>query len=524
MKKSLVLCLGILLVVSVSSAVERSSMTVGTQADVELRVQAQQQLHARLMADQVELGVKGSIVVDLDMEQHKSLTEGTQWPLRVGVVTEVAADVYFNIASPGTISSQAIVQPYGAISLAGDSMVWTTTVTAYGATGIRLFITGLDLPKGAELAIYNERGEAFAYTGMGPFGSGEFWTNTVTGGVAYLQLTGADITQVSFTIADLGYLGDRWVVGAHAGIAKSFCSYNANCVDNAGCGINQAASDATQGVGHMQYVKKPYMYVCSGGLLANDAGNPYFLTANHCISKGRVANTLETYFFYEIGCNDDCPVQWSQPNTPRTLGSSIVATSSTSDYTLLELSQAAPAGTVLLGWDSTDIAFANGTNLYRISHPSAAPQAYSTHTVDTSYGTCGSWPRGNWIYSRDTNGATEGGSSGSPVVNGDGHVVGQLSGACGTNLDNVCDPQSNATVDGSFAAYYSDISSLLGGGGGCDPEPEICDDGIDNDCDDLIDGADPDCGGGGCLPRGDACSLNSECCSNRCHSRKGTCR
>ncbi len=58
--------------------------------------------------------------------------------------------------------------------------------------------------------------------------------------------------------------------------------------------------------------------------------------------------------------------------------------------------------------------------LYRISHPNGAPQSYSEHKVDNRATTCRSWPRGPWIYSRDSFGATQGGSSGSPVLNGEG--------------------------------------------------------------------------------------------------------
>ena len=49
------------------------------------------------------------------------------------------------------------------------------------------------------------------------------------------------------------------------------------------------------------------IYFCSGGLLADQGqtGTPYFLTANHCLSRDREAGTVETYFFFVGGC-DEC--------------------------------------------------------------------------------------------------------------------------------------------------------------------------------------------------------------------------
>ena len=237
------------------------------------------------------------------------------------------------------------------------------------------------------------------------------------------------------------------------------------------------------------------------------------------------ASSLETYFDHTAPCGTtSCDYGWADGRA--TPGATLLSSNRTSDYTLLQL-DAIPAGRSFLGWDPTPVANSNGASLYRISHPAGAPQAYSEHAVTTSAGTCTSWPRGPWIYSRDTLGATEGGSSGSPVLDASGQVVGQLSGACGTNLNDNCDSQNNATVDGAFANYYASVAQWLdGGGGGCTPTTEVCD-GVDNDCDGQIDEGDV-CGGGTCdLGQvGDPCSADADCCSNKCRGRAGsrTCR
>jgi hypothetical protein len=56
-------------------------------------------------------------------------------------------------------------------------------------------------------------------------------------------------------------------------------------------------------------------------------------------------------------------------------------------------------------------------------------------------------------------------------------------------------------------------------------EAGSCSDGIDNDCDGPVDCGDADCASDpecSCDPRGEPCSDNSECCSNRCH--RGKCK
>lgn len=163
---------------------------------------------------------------------------------------------------------------------------------------------------------------------------------------------------------------------------------------------------------------------------------------------------------------------------------------------------------------------------------------YSEHDVDTGAGTCRSWSRGERIYSNDVEGATDGGSSGAPVVNSAGDVVGQLSGCCGFNCGDVCDPGSNSTVDGALAFYWESVEPFLDPSS-CTPVAEVCDNNADDDCDSDVDCNDADCtgdpacdGGGetcanpGGLPKNANCSGDSECCSNKCKGppNNKTCR
>jgi len=213
----------------------------------------------------------------------------------------------------------------------------------------------------------------------------------------------------------------------------------------------------------MEWVSGAYIYYCTGGLLNDTVSTstiPYFLTANHCISTQSDASNLECYWqYWTSSCHGAC--YNSVGAVPRTIGATLLSTSTTCDYSFMQLSQTPPAGSTLLGWTTTAVANTNGFQLYRISHPAGSPAAYSRHQVDTSSPTCTGWARGNWIYSEDILNATEGGSSGSPVCNVNGQVVGQLSGCCGYNCNNVCDASNNWTVDGAFANYYSNISTWL---------------------------------------------------------------
>jgi hypothetical protein len=416
--------------------------------------------------------------------------------------------------------------------------VWAAAIKAADAGAVRVRITGLDLPSDADLFFFSPEGQAFTYNGRGPTGDGDFWTASVFGevGVVMLRQYGPtdtnDLTRAGFSIADVAHIG-RPFTSSLIVSTESFCSFNAACIENASCHTGTPADALKNAVALLQWVSGRYIYTCTGTLL-NDTDNrtqiPYLLTANHCIGKSADASALEAYFQFTLPCGStSCPAQ-THPGGIQRLGSTIKATGTTGDYTLLQLSSAPPSGSTFLGWNNVAVANTNNVGLWRISHPAWAPQAWSTGHTDTSAPTCQGWPRGERIYSRTTAGGTEGGSSGSAVVNSASQVVGQLSGSCGTDASNDCDQTNNATVDGALASYWANVAPFLNPAA-CTPTPEVCNDGIDNDCDGLIDCADPNCASAPncqstCGAAHSACTSNSQCCSNKCSgpNRRRTCR
>lgn len=467
----------------------------------------------------------------------------------VGSIEAVGASLDLANVDESSLTPVPRLLGFGRIQRTDSGFRWSATIESAGATALRLHISDLFLPENATLTIAGES-ESFSYVGRGPLGSGEFWSNTLRGSSVTMQIdyVGRDIGRVlqaiRLALAEVGPLGASFPGATPQETGDELCSFNAPCVLNASCVTTApAVADAKKAVAMILFVSGAFQYICSGGLVADGDTStdiPYFLTANHCLSRASEANSLEAYFLYTTTCGT-CDTTIS--DNPRTLGSAIMATNKTGDFTLLRLNQAAPAGTAFLRTNNTPIATSNGFNLYRISHPAGAPQAYSEHVVDISRVTCRSWPRGSWIYSSDVLGATEGGSSGSPVVNAAGEVVGQLSGACGYNVSDSCDAASNATVDGALASYWLQVEPFLGGSSPCTDADgdgvcvadgdcndsdatvypgavEICGDGKDNDCDGVIDDGCADV----CdlLPSGAPCSANSECCSNKCLGKPGS--
>jgi hypothetical protein len=403
---------------------------------------------------------------------------------RIGLVRPVGTMMDFGDPAPASPVSTARQ------AAADGGFVWTAAVESRNAAALRVHFTHFSLPGNAVLYIYNINGEAFGpYTGFGPANNGDFWSHTVSGPVAYIQLrhfgpaAPENLQAAHFVIADVGHIGPKFPLpfrekpgqereNTNISRTAEHCEQNAPCIEDASCYTGGAIDDARYAIAYMEWIAGAWIYACTGGLLADiDPSTylPYLLTANHCISKNRNAASLECFFQYRTSWCGYCEIPIGM--CPRTLGASLLSTNKNGDYTLLMLAQSPPAGSFFLGWTTQEVAFTDGTQLFRISHPLGAPQAYSTHVVDTAAPICSGYPRGNWIYSRNVIGSTEAGSNGAPVMLLNGQVVGQLTGICGNNPLDPCDNENNTTVDGAFASYFMEIMPWLAVGAESGTQP-----------------------------------------------------
>ncbi|MGX8285004.1 endoproteinase ArgC [Xanthomonas oryzae pv. oryzae] len=216
--------------------------------------------------------------------------------------------------------------------------------------------------------------------------------------------------------------------------------------------------DASSAVARMVITDSNGSFSCTGTLL-NNANSPkrhLFWTASHCVSTQSVANTLQTYWFYDAArCNSTTV---STQATTLSGGAVLRYVNSTRDISLLELRSAPPPGAFYAGWSSVAIA-AIGTPIVGIHHPNNALKKYSLGTVTalkTSYEDKSPLYQVHWH-----EGVTEDGSSGAGLFTVASNGAYQLRGGLFDGTSS-CAARRDPDYYSRFSDVYPSISRYFG--------------------------------------------------------------
>ena len=394
----------------------------------------------------------------------------------------------------GVASVPATPQPFaGGLLAAGDTgeLAWGTRVTVQDAYRLRLHVSDVHLPAGTRMWVESQGGtpREFGLELLSP--KGDLWTPSVKGDSLLFEVhVPAGAGAASFAVrevlelVDLATAGGTSAAGSRAGSPFAAPPGDPSCVIDSSCSAASALLNLgsyRHAMAQLFFVDQNQGFLCSGGLLADTKSDfiPYLLTANHCFADQSAASSLEAVFdYFTISCNGTPP---DETTLPTAFGGYLLATNTKSDFTFVRLfsvPDTVPAGhRFFLGWNANAGALTQGTPLYRLSFPvpgsTIDPERYSQSFVqlnDTNFPDCGNVqppdvpkPRPDFIYGQLQKGGTFGGSSGAPLLLGNGEVVGQLGGGCafaGHDATNGCD-YANSEYDGAFSVSFPSIATWL---------------------------------------------------------------
>ncbi len=339
----------------------------------------------------------------------------------------------------------------------GDRM-WHLNIVSQGAKTINLMMDRYDLPAGAELYIYNDE-----HTDrIGPYTNAENQEDGILGTwIVYGDNIWLEYYEPS-NVRGLGRVSIDQVIHGYRGFGKdedNFLKLNESgaCNVDVMCNPNQGSTNGVD----WTTIRNNYRHavariiingagLCTGTLVNNvrEDGTPYFLTADHCLGNtndgaGASFNGSGWSFGFDwFTTTPDCATfaNTTGPLNPTRVisGAVLRANRRTSDVALFELNQTPPASWDLYyaGWNNSTTA---STAQLSMHHPSGdimklARNDQTVTTINAQNTGIICWRIADWDY-----GVTEGGSSGSCLIDPNGRIVGQLLGgfaACNGTVDN----------------------------------------------------------------------------------------
>jgi hypothetical protein len=331
-------------------------------------------------------------------------------------------------------------------TLPNGDRLWRTAIHCEGAMTINLLLEDYHLPMGASIYLYDKdnSNRVGAYTSRNNRPDGLLGTELVHGEEIIVEyFEPAEVKgKGSFTITDVIH-GYRSLDRIQQDLTKALNS-SGDCNIDVNCPLGDDWKDQARSVAMIVVGGNG---VCTGALINNscDNGIPYFLTANHCLG-GSTGSWAFRFNWTSAEGSESCAtavgsIDIGPPYDETANGASILVSGSEADHALLEIdnmtiTDAENWNVFYAGWnhDDTDGSITQATGIH---HPSGdvkkicreddSPQHQNQFGADV------------WWIDQWENGVTEVGSSGSPLFDQNGRIIGQLYGgsaACSGTVDN----------------------------------------------------------------------------------------
>ena len=351
----------------------------------------------------------------------------------------------------------------------GNRAQWHFHLRSEGATSLNLAFSQFHLPPDATLTISDATGtsQSVTFTSRDNDAHGQLWTPLFETEELFVSLDIrpelASALRLNLAKVNHGFRSrDKKKKGKAIGDSTSgSCNIDVVCssADNSTFGplidlyrdqIKSVAAYTLSGI-----------ETCTGALINNTRNDltPYFLTADHCGINSSNASSIVVYWNFE---NSTCRTpntsnsgaNGNGPITQFNSGSIFRAARAESDFCLIELDDPVdPAfGPFYAGWDRSG---ENPMQTVGIHHPGVSEKRISFEldptTTTTFYGNSVDQNATHLRVADWDFGTTEGGSSGSPLFDEAGRIIGQLHGgdaACGNNLPDWYGRVSRSWQDG----------------------------------------------------------------------------
>ena len=318
------------------------------------------------------------------------------------------------------------------------NLVYRLHIQSPNAKAVGAYFSDFNIPSGAKLFIYSpdQKQQIGAYTSFNNPSTGLFATEYITGAsliIEYIEPKEV-VGEGRFTLNQIlhAYTGIPNFNNERGYGDSGECEVNVNCPEG---DFKKKQRDA---VVRLLIKSGENAFWCTGSLINNTAEDktPYVITADHCGKDASIEDQDQWIIFFNYQA-EDCENPGIEPEHFSATGCREVASSSNagmlgSDFYLILLNSNIPESwqPYFLGWNRDGVGSNKG---YSIHHPQGDIKKisiYDSNLIESTYTggmDLGFW-RVTWTETLSGHGVTEGGSSGSPIFDDEGYIIGTLTG------------------------------------------------------------------------------------------------